>query len=186
MALEARLLTADAFFRMPLDEGWRYELIRGELRRLPVAGHVHGDVAMQAGASLAVFVRQRRLGKTYAAETGFVIARSPDTVRCPDAAFVSTERLAGLKLSDHGFFPGPPDLALEVQSPSDSKAEIEEKTAAWLAGGTRAVLLIDPRRRTAKVHRPQSEPISFGATDTVTLPDLLPGWSLSLADIFGP
>jgi Uma2 family endonuclease len=184
MALEARLLTADDFFRMPLAEGWRYELIRGELRRLPVAGHVHGDVAMQAGASLAVFVRQGRLGKTYAAETGFVIARSPDTVRCPDAAFVSADRLAGLNLSDHGFFPGPPDLALEVLSPSDAKAEVEEKTAAWLDGGTRVVLLIDPRRRTAALHRPDGKPAVFGASDTVTVPDVLPGWSLSLAEIF--
>ena len=91
MALEAEFLTADDFFRMPLAEGWRYELIRGELRRLPVAGHVHGDVAMQVGASLALFVRQQKLGKTYAAETGFIIARSPDTVRCPDAAFVSAD-----------------------------------------------------------------------------------------------
>jgi Uma2 family endonuclease len=185
MALDAQLLTADAFFQMHLAEGWRYELIRGELRRLPVAGHVHGDVAMQVGASLALFVREHGLGKTYAAETGFVIARSPDTVRCPDAAFVSTERLAGLRLSDHGFFPGPPDLALEVLSPSDSRAEVEEKTAAWLAGGTRVVLLIDPRRHTAAVHRPQSEPVSFGASDALTLPDVLPGWSLPLAELFG-
>jgi Uma2 family endonuclease len=184
MALEARLLTADAFFRMPLDEGWRYELIRGELRRLPVAGHVHGDVAMRVGARLALFVEQRALGRTYAAETGFIIAREPDTVRCPDAAFVSAERLVDLRLSNHGFFPGPPDLALEVLSPSDSKAEVEEKTAAWLASGTGAVLLVDPRRHTATVHRPQREPVSFGASDTVTLPDLLPGWSLPLAEIF--
>jgi Uma2 family endonuclease len=184
MALEARLLTADAFFRMHLAEGWRYELIKGELRRLPLAGHVHGDVAMQVGASLALFVRERRLGKTYAAETGFVLARSPDTVRCPDAAFVSARRLAAVRLADHGFFPGPPDLALEVLSPSDSKAEVEEKTASWLAAGTQVVLLIDPRRRTAAVHRLGGEPVSFGAGDTITLPELLPGWSLSLAEIF--
>jgi Uma2 family endonuclease len=105
-------------------------------------------------------------------------------VRCPDAAFVSAERLAGLKLSDHGFFPGPPDLALEVLSPSDSKAEVEEKTAAWLDGGTRVVLLIDPRRHIAALHRPEAEPVLFGASDTVMAPDILPGWTLSLAEIF--
>lgn len=183
MAAEARLTTADEVLSLPHGR-WRYELVEGELRRMPLAGHSHGAVAMRVGARLALFVEEHSLGQAYAAETGFLLARAPDTVRAPDAAFVSAARLRETPPPRDGFFPGAPDLAVEVLSPSDSKSRVEEKTAAWLAAGTRAVLIIDSRRQVATVHRPGQDARSFGATDHVTLPDLLPGWSLALDEIF--
>ena len=92
MATSAKLMTADELLEMP-DDGSRYELIEGELVELVPPGASHGFVASNAGATLREFVRPRRLGAVFAAETGFVISTDPDTVRAPDAAFVASDRL---------------------------------------------------------------------------------------------
>src|SRR5258706_2691268 len=117
------------------DDGWRYELVDGGLRGVSPAGQEHGRVAMNLGSRLAQFVRERALGVVFAAETGFLIRRQPDTVRAPDVAFVSSARQSAAE----GFFPGAPDLAVEVVSPSDSFVEVEEKVLEWLGAGSQAV-----------------------------------------------
>jgi Uma2 family endonuclease len=99
----ARLATADELLHHPRD-GRRYELVAGEIRRMSPAGSVHGAVAMKLGVLLAQHVIAQRLGRAFAAETGFVLARNPDTVRAPDAAFVRRERLAAEL--PRGFWPG--------------------------------------------------------------------------------
>jgi Uma2 family endonuclease len=124
------------------------------------------------------------LGETYAAETGFLLRRSPDTVRAPDAAFVSHERLKTMTLLPEGYFPGPPDLAVEVLSPSDTTSEITDKVADWLSSGCQAVLVLDPATRTARLHLPDREAADFVARETVTVESVLPGWSLELASLF--
>jgi Uma2 family endonuclease len=139
---------------------------------------------MRVGARLALFVEDHRLGKTYAAETGFLLQRAPDTVRAPDASFVTAARLAAINPSADGYFPGPPDLAVEVVSPSDTFSEVEEKVADWLAGGTQVVVVVDPQRTIVAVYRPDGRLLSLGATDVLLFPDLLPGWSLPLAELF--
>lgn len=170
------LMTADELFRLP-DDGWRYELVRGEVRKMSPSGASHGCVAAEIIASLATYVKQRGLGKVYASETGFRIGRDPDTVRAPDAAFVSRERV----VRTARFFDGPPDVAFEVVSPSDGYSAIEEKTLGWLQAGTRVVVIIDPRTKSARIHR------LGGATPVVSvlaIDDVVPGWRLPLADIF--
>ena len=176
-------MTADELLRLPRGT-WRYELVGGELRRMTPAGHVHGRVAAEVGAELTLFVRRTNLGETYAAETGFLLRREPDTVRAPDAAFVSHERLEAMTLQPEGYFPGPPDLAVEVLSPSDTDRDVTAKIADWLDCGCRAVLVLDPAERAARLHRPGRALGDFTSRDIVTLPDLLPGWSLDLADLF--
>ncbi len=101
-----------------------------------------------------------------------------------DCAFVSAARLTAALPGSDGFFSGPPDLAVEVISPSDACSEVEEKVAEWLEAGCQAVLLVDPRRRTAGVHRHGQPVVPFGETDTLTMSDLLPGWSVSLDEVF--
>jgi Uma2 family endonuclease len=183
VAAQSSFMTADELIQLPSGT-WRYELIDGVLRRMTPAGHVHGRVAAEVGAHLTLFVRQHRLGETYAAETGFLLRRSPDTVRAPDAAFVSRERLASMTLLPEGYFPGPPDLAVEVLSPSDTVREVAAKTADWLASGCRAVLELDPATKTAMLHRPDRTAEHFASTASVMLDDLLPGWSIPLAELF--
>jgi len=122
-------------------------------------------------------MKRQRTGAVYSSETGFRIARQPDTVRAPDAAFVRSERVADTA----GFFDGPPDAAFEVVSPRDTYTEIEEKTLAWLRAGTKVVVVVDPRTKTARIHRTGS---ASNAEDVIEIEDVIPGWRLSLAELF--
>ena len=89
---ETKLMTADELLRMP-DDGFRYELVKGELKRMPPTGDEHGGVTMELAATLHQYVKLNNLGRVYAAETGFKLESDPDTVRAPDIAFVSMERI---------------------------------------------------------------------------------------------
>ena len=84
-----------------------------------------------------------------------------------------------------GFFPGPPDVAVEVISPSDSHTEVEEEVADWLGAGTLAVIVVDPRRRTVKVHRSLAEAAVLTEADVLAIEDVVPGWRMPVEDIFG-
>jgi Uma2 family endonuclease len=170
------LMTADELLRLP-DDGWRYELVKGELKKMSPSGAQHGLVSTNIIFSLAGHVKARRLGSVYASEAGFIIARNPDTVRAPDAAFVRTERA----VDTAGFFVGPPDAAFEVVSPGDSYSEVEEKTGEWLRAGVLAVVIVDPRRKTVRVHRATG---TTNVDDVLAIDDVIPGWRASLAEIF--
>jgi Uma2 family endonuclease len=175
--------TAEELLGLPRGT-WRYELVAGALRRMSPSGYRHGTVVARVGSRLGPFVEQHNLGETCGAETGFLLRRNPNTVRAPDAAFIRNETLAALAGPVEGFFPGAPDLAIEVRSPSDRDADLAGKIAGWLDAGSRAVLVIDPGRERAAVYRPGNRIASFLRDDAVELPDLLPGWSLILGEVF--
>jgi Uma2 family endonuclease len=138
---------------------------------------------MAIGALLYMHARERDIGIAFAAETGFLLARDPDTVRAPDAAFVAKARVEEVgRTTKH--WPGSPDLAVEVVSPSDSWGEVEEKALAWLEAGTIAVLVLDPSRRTATVYRGQGEARVHVSEDVVDLADAVPDFSVRVADVF--
>lgn len=174
--------TADELLGLPGGE--RCELVRGVLKRLTPAGHVHGRVAARMLLRLAAHVDANRLGATYAAETGFVLHRNPDTVRAADASFVATARLDAASLQADGFFPGAPDLAVEVVSPSDGQREIREKVTDWLGAGCAVVIVLDPRKEVAQVHRAGRSLVTYSASDRLSIPDLLPGWSVKVGELF--
>jgi len=170
------IMTADELLRLP-DDGWRYELVRGELRKMSPSGAEHGVIATQIIVSLGAFVKAHSLGRVYASETGFRISRQPDTVRAPDAAFVRAERVVATR----GFFEGPPDVAFEVTSPGDTYSEVEEKTIEWLRAGVRAVVIVDPRTSSVRIHRTSG---ATNVTDAIEVDDLIPGWKLPLSEVF--
>jgi len=182
MPVEATLATAEDLSRLPRG-AWRYELVRGEIRRMTPAGHAHGRIAARLTSSLGAFVEQHGLGAVYAAETGFVLSRGPDTVRAPDVAFVRMERLASAPAE--GFFPGPPDLAVEVVSPTDAYSAVEEKVFGWLDAGCRVVVVLDPRRQAASVYRSRQSISILSAGDALSAEELVPGWSIGLRELFG-
>lgn len=179
MSTAAQSITAQQLLAMP-DDGWRYELVDGELRRMSPAGREHGRVAMNLGSRLALYVRERSLGMVFAAETGFLLRRNPDTVRAPDVAYVSAERQS----PGEGFFPGAPDLAVEVVSPSDSFVEVEEKVVEWLDTGTQAVLVINPRKRAVSVYRGTDNIRRLGEADTLDLSFVVAGFSITVRELF--
>jgi Uma2 family endonuclease len=182
MEVVRREVTAEELLRMPDDE-FRYELVRGELRKMTPAGNVHGRVVVRVTWPLAQHVEANDLGVVYAAETGFVLARDPDTVRAPDMAFVSRERVEAVGEVE-GYWPGAQDLAVEVISPNDSHVEVEEKVFDWLEAGTKMVLAVNPRRRSVTVYRSQSDITILTGTDVLDGGDVVPGFKLTLQQIF--
>ncbi len=174
------LITADFLLRTP-DLG-RCELVCGELIRMPFAGYEHGAVISNVAGLLGTFVSQAGLGQVVGAGTGFHIAHDPDTVRAPDVAFVAADRLPSPE--PKGFFPGPPDLAVEVVSPDDRDSEVQAKVKSWLDAGCQIVWLVDPRRQTVQVFQSRSEARVLGLSDRLSGEPLLPGFSLAVAEIF--
>jgi Uma2 family endonuclease len=177
MTVDTRAFTADELFQLP-DDGSRYELVEGELRKMSPTGADHSSIAAWIVGSLVAYLRQHNIrGRVYTEGAGFVISRNPDTVLAPDVGYVMPERVVGSRR----FFPGFPDLAVEVLSPNDSYSEVREKKDRYLKAGTRAVVIVDPRRFTVEVHRASG---AMDVTDALTVEDLLPGWSMTLDDIF--
>ncbi len=176
-------MTADELLAMP-DDGYRYELVEGELRRMSPAGDEHGQVGMELAIPLGSHVKKNKLGKLYLAETGFLIRTNPDTVRAPDIAFVRMERIKqtpGIK----GYRVGAPDLAVEVVSPGDTVNEVEDKVAEWLEGGARMVWVVSPKLHTVTVYRSLTDIVTRTAKDKLDGAEVVPGFQMNVAEIFG-
>ncbi len=182
MATKPKLMTAEELLEMP-DDGFRYELVRGELIKIPPAGHMSSFREMRVGSRLAVYVDENRLGRVYGASGGFTLAIGPDTVLAPDAAFVRQERVDAVGDGD-GYFPGAPDLVVEIISPSDRYTEVVEKVEEWFNAGTLMVIVVNPRNRTVRVHRSPTNSVLLTEVDTLDGGDVVPGWELPVADIF--
>ena len=183
MATRAGVVTAEELLNMP-DDGYRYELVRGELRKMAPAGARHSNIGMTVGISLGNHTMANNLGTVFGADGGFLLERNPDTVRAPDVGFVRRERMEETGLVD-GYWPGAPDLAVEVISPNDLYTEVAEKVDEWLKAGTRMVVVVDPRRRVVTVHRPGREAVSLAVGDVLEGDDVVPGWRMEVEDIFG-
>ncbi len=181
---EFSVTTAGQLFALP-DDGNRYELIQGVLAMMSPAGNEHGYIAGIIFGELFHHVKSLNLGRTYAAETGFRISSSPDTVRAPDAAFVSHARLAKVGPTD-GYLPLAPDLVVEVVSSSDHSSAIEAKAKQWLDAGSSIVLVADPANRSLRVYRDQSQIQVLRAGDVFESGDTCGNWSLPVNDVFQP
>jgi Uma2 family endonuclease len=183
MATANRLVTAEELLRMP-DDGYRYELVRGELRKMAAAGYLHGRIAINITTPLDRYVRAHNLGVVCAAETGFKLASNPDVVRAPDVAFIRRERVE--EVGDvEGYWPGAPDLAVEVISPSDTYSDVQEKVFDWIEAGTRMVVLVMPRKRTVTIYRSLTDIVMLTEHDTLDGGDVVPGWKIPVSEVFG-
>ncbi|MBI2765154.1 MAG: Uma2 family endonuclease [Chloroflexi bacterium] len=181
-----KLLTADEFYALPdPPEGGKMELIRGEVVTHMPAGGPHGDTALAIGAALRAFVHAHRLGRT-GVEVGFRLSRDPDTVRAPDVHFVRAERLTDGRMPS-AFFPGCPDLAVEVVSPDDTDAEMNKKLGQYLEASTPRVWIVRPEQETVTVHRPGGDAHTYASGDVLTSDDAgfaQPGFELLVSTIF--
>jgi Uma2 family endonuclease len=177
-----KLMTAEELMALP-DDGWRYELIEGVLHRMPPGGLEHSDIGSELLARLRVFGRESGIGRAFGADAGVFFEQDPDTVRVPDVAFVRTERLPP---ADEwiGLSRVIPDLVCEVVSPSDRPGQVTAKVAFYLERGVPMVWVLRPRPRSVTVHRPGAEPRVLGEGDVLDGEDLLPGFSLPVADVF--
>ncbi|HEX5166832.1 MAG TPA: Uma2 family endonuclease [Thermomicrobiales bacterium] len=165
------------------DDGYRYELVRGELVRLPMSAHQSSRIAIRIANRIGPFVEAGNLGNIAGADGAYIFARDPYTVRIPDLSFVRAERLpppdAWVK-----FLELAPDLAVEVVSPSDSANEIQDKVNEYLDVGVRLIWVVYPIQHTITVY--SADRIGRVLTDADTLDggDVLPGFSLPVAEIF--
>jgi Uma2 family endonuclease len=176
-----RLWTAEEIADLP-DDGFRYALIRGELYRMPPTKPRHGRIVAMVARFIGNFVDEHDLGVVYD-QSGFFFERDPDTVLGPDLAFVQAAHVP----ADENAYPEvPPDLVVEVISPSDSGPSLEEKVAIYLQAGVRLVWAIDSARRRAHVYRPDGTRRILGEDDALDGEDVLPGFTLPLARLFAP
>ncbi len=182
MAATIQAITAEELLRMP-DDGLRYELIKGELIKMSPAGHKHGRIAATFTSLLVQHVRANKLGAVYAAETGFLLSSDPDTVRAPDVAFISRKRLDEVGEVE-GYWPGAPDLAVEVVSPGDTYTEVEEKAIEWLEAGSLMVLVLNPRKRTVTVYRSLTNIIILDEDASLDIADVVPGFKVPVKELF--
>jgi len=180
MSVAASITTAEQL--LAAGDIGRCEMLRGELVMMSPASWHHGVMASRVGAHLREFVHRQSLGEVAAAETGFLIERNPDTVRAPDVAFVRRERLKNAPA--RGFFPGAPDLAVEVLSPDDSAADVLAKVEDWLNAGSDQVWVIDPKHQSVSVYDRNRKRQSLRGEQELTGGDLLPGFHIKISELF--
>ncbi len=177
---EKRLLTAEDLWQMPRN-GRRYELVRGELVEMTPVGPRHGRIAVRLARRLDEFVEAHQLGAVMV-ETGFCLECQPDTVRAPDVSFLSVKRLP--PESHEGFVPGAPDLAVEIISPSERDADVQEKVMDYLTHGARLVWVVRPHQHTVTVYRADGTARVLRETDTLEGEDVIPGFALPVKVLF--
>ena len=178
-----RLLTADDLLRLH-DEGVRGELIRGVLSETLPAGHAHGRIVMKLGFELMSFVEPRQLGTLVGSDAGVWLERDPDTVREPDLAYTSAEKIP-LDAWIDGYAEVAPDLVVEVASPSDSRREVNDKALMWLSYGVRLVWVVHPDTRTVDIHREGRTVSTLAGDDDLDGMDVLPGFTCPVRAVFG-
>jgi Uma2 family endonuclease len=174
--------TASELYERP-DDGFRYELVKGELRKMSPSGSEHGATIVNITVLLGQHEKANQLGICFGAETGFKIASDPDTVRAPDVAFIRQERIPESGLPKK-FWPGAPDLAVEVLSPGDTRREVDEKVADWLASGARAVWVINPKQRAVTGYRSMTDVTRLSEGAELGGGDVVPGFRCQVSEIF--
>ena len=170
--------------------GKRLELVRGQLLVHERAGVRHGDIGTRLAHRLLCHLERERdagvvsqlRGTVLGPDTGFVLARAPDTVRAPDVAFVLAGRLPD-PLPD-GFGDLAPDLVVEVRSPNDRPRPLLAKVGEYLAAGTQLVWVIDPAHISVTIYRADGTVAAVGVNETVSGESLIPGFSVSVCDLF--
>ena len=181
--LEKPTCTPEELLSMP--DGERFELVDGQLVEREM-GLLSGIVGAQVVRLIGNYALERSLGWPVNSEVGYqCFPWTPEKVRRPDASFISGERLSAEQL-DVGFVRIPPDLAIEVVSPSDLFAEVVQKAEEYLRAHVRLVWVVDPGTRTVYVYRADNTLSRLQEEDELSGEDVLPGFRCRVADLFPP
>ena len=182
MDATSSLVTADQLLTMP-EAGERVELVAGILRPMTPASGAHGLISAQLLAALAQHVFTERLGGLFTEQTGFILRRDPDTVRCPDVAFVRADRLPPEGVG-RGYLALAPDLATQVLSPTDAASDVNAKVEEYLECGVRLVWVLDPATRTVTVHDPSGALRRLREGDVLDGGSVVPGFRCPVDALF--
>lgn len=181
LAATPGLLTAAEFAAR--YESRRVELVKGVLKEGPMPTLQHGKICSRIDRLIGAFVEERDLGHVMSNDSWILVARNPDTVRGADLCYFSYERLAKGRIPP-GLIEAVPDLVVEVRSPSDRWTEVFAKVLEYLQAGVRVVVILDQGTGTASVYRPDELQQIFHNGDPLTLPDVLPGFSVPVSRLF--
>ena len=162
---------------------WRYELVAGTLRVTSPGGSRHGQLGMRLRTLLGAHVWRHRSGVVFGAGTAFRLARDPDTVLAPDVAFVRAARIPASGVPA-GWFPGAPDLAVEVLSPTDRSLAVDDAIAEYLQAGARLAWVVNPKHHRVTVHVPGATPRVLGVDDRLDGGEVVPGFACDVREIF--
>ena len=168
-------MTLEEFLESGLEG---YEYVQGELIQMPATSVEHGLVGANIFLHLGPYVHAHQLGAVFFADTGF---RVGDRVLKPDIAFLSTDRIPEERRTAS---PVPPDLAVEVVSPTDMFDRVEEKAFAYLEAGTQMIWVIAPRSKTVMVYRSETDIKLLTCNDTLSGEDVVAGFSCEVAKLF--
>ncbi|HSQ57318.1 MAG TPA: Uma2 family endonuclease [Gemmata sp.] len=183
IATESRIITPEEFYRMG-DAARGYELVNGEMRVMDMSAQscwVGGQLHLHLGN----YARTVTPGWAFPPETGYrCFAEDRSLVRKPDASWIALSRMTRDQYEEEGFIEVVPDLVAEVISPNDSAPDVEEKIALWLTSGVHLVWEVYPGSQTVRVHRNKQPIAVLVAGDTLTAPDILPGFAVPVAELF--
>ncbi len=180
-----KLMTAEEFFDWAnRPENWNRncDLVRGEIVEMPRPGKRHGFVCGNIARILGIYTAQRKKGYVCTNDAGVVVERDPDTVRGPDIMLF--EDVTSYEELEIKFAQEPPLLAVEVLSPNDKPAEVQERIDQQLQFGTRLVWLVDPDKRNVTVYRPGQEPYVVTENEELTGENVLPSFRCRVAEFF--
>jgi Uma2 family endonuclease len=180
MVIAEKLISAVEF--SALNDGRNSELVRGRVVEMTPPKRKHGKVVFAIARIVGDYVEANDLGHWFG-ESGVVTEREPDTVRGPDAAFASFDRIPR-GVDDDEYCQVAPELIFEVFSPTDRWIEVLEKVAEYLRAGVVVVCVVVPSTRSVQVHRADGTPITLAESESFELPDILPGFRCQVADFF--
>ena len=177
-----KLLTADDLLRLD-SEGVRGELIRGVLHETMLAGYAHGKIVTKMTVLFGAFIMPRKLGSLTASDSGVWLERDPDTVREPDIAYFSAAKIP-LDAMDTGYAEVPPDLVVEITSPSTGRREAQDKALMWLSYGVDLVWVVQLDTRIVDAYQPNRAVVTLIEKDTLDGHDVLPGFTCAVSEVF--
>jgi Uma2 family endonuclease len=181
-AAPPKLMTGAEFVRDYLNEP--FELVRGVLVETTMAGSRHDEIEGNVYFLVRTHVKANKLGRVFCGETKIRLEFGPDTYRCSDVMYISYAKFPQDVPTPSGSMELPPDLVAEVRSPSDRPGEIDRKVREYLNAGVTAVMTVDPELEAISVHRRGEIDVRFHNGDTVTLPDVLPGFAVPVKAFF--
>ncbi len=168
-------MTLEEFLESDLEG---YEYIKGELIPMAPTSVEHGKISANLAMYLVSHVRENRLECIAVFGTGFQVG---ERVLIPDIAIIFTDRLPD---DQSKASPVPPDLAVEVVSPTDSSHRVEEKAFIYLEAGTQLVWILKPRSKTVTVYRSETEITVLTRNDTLSGEEVVKGFSCQVAELF--
>lgn len=182
MATVDTLLTAEEFGMLP-DDGQLCELVRGRIVPLNMPYPRHGEICARTVHLVSVHLDANPTGRVVSNDSGVVTERGPDTVRGADVAYYSFAKIPKGPLPRR-YLDVSPELVFEVRSPRDSWPEIHAKVAEYHHAGVVIVCVLDQQTETATLYTESGPPTVLKGDQELTLPDLLPGWSVRVSRFF--